>query len=211
MFIAFTRGNPSGVGITSELNSIYGNVATRYAYALVVNDSSSFSRNVKVLFYGDDSLIQIRPGCVFTVQHLIDGYKSIGMTYTDNGKKNVPTSKYISDLTFLRRSFVYDKESARWKCPLDHVVIENMINWRRDSTTETFAQVLSAALFEESVHGRKGYERFSSDLQFTLRELKLFKVLAVVQFHTYDTLLQMYSDRGVISGDDFLEHEKNYR
>jgi hypothetical protein len=193
--IAFTRGNPSGCPITTELNSIYTILATIYAYGLVMESVNTFYDDVDILAYGDDSLSAINPQGAFRLDDLVSGYKALGLTFTGTEKDKPPVLAHISQCSFLRRSFQFDRALHRWKCPLDLVVIQDMINWSRDNKSATFIQVMSCALFEQGLHSRKSYEEFAAALRKELQAPNRKHYLEKMPFPTYDLFVDDYFSR----------------
>jgi hypothetical protein len=194
--LAFGRGNPSGCPITAELNSLYNLFATMYAYSLVSDQVENFFKDVDFLAYGDDNLIQMNPDGHFTIADLVDGYAKMGMIYTSTDKDGPPVPQFINQASFLKRSFVFDKERNRWVCPLEPKTIADMINWTKDGKTVTTAQVVETALFEQSLHGREKYNQLVGEFKLAFKNPELEAVARRVQILSYEGQLEAFHSRG---------------
>jgi hypothetical protein len=197
--LAFSRSNPSGCPITTELNSLYNIIATIYAYGRVAVKMENFYKDVFMVAYGDDNIITIDQNSVFKLDDLQDGYKELGLTFTSSDKTGKPFRTTLSKITFLKRAFYKDLKLGRYVCRLDHSAIEDMINWTRDDLTTTFIQILEAALFEESLYGRQSYEAFANAIKDELSKGSYPRLLTQLKIYDYKEKVEDYFMRGTIN------------
>lgn len=132
----FSHGQPSGSPITAISNSMYVSHCLRFIlWEKLKSLEISFKNHVKMIAYGDDSLISFSP---FLAQHItsfdlaILFKEKLGMKYTTATKgqftENDPFQT-IHDVSFLKRGFSFDPQRYHWYAPLDLVSIEEMCNW----------------------------------------------------------------------------------
>jgi len=85
-------------------------------------------------YYGDDNITSVRP----EIQGFYNGV-TVSREYTRAGLPATPGTKTnqfteflpLSEVTFLKRSFVWDSNYGIWLAPLDKGVIYDMVRWIR--------------------------------------------------------------------------------
>lgn len=161
-------GMPSGVSLTSEINSV-----TNLAFMLEawrrVNSSCacylSFFEHVKPLILGDDHVFSVSREYrnIFTPALLAKVVADYGHVYT--GADKGPPAKDLTPLenhTILKRSFRYDAALREWVGPLDLDVILELPFWSRSGGDyEKIAMDnQDTALRELSLHGKGVFEEW---------------------------------------------------
>jgi hypothetical protein len=161
------KGMPSGNPLTSILNSIYNNIIIRAAYIMALESYDSikdFDHNVYMCAYGDDNVISVSDKVKneFNMTVLTECLAEFGMTYTDDNK-NVDTRGFrdISDITFLKRSFVYHEGRNKWLCPLDFESIRHQLYYTddMDKVVDTVIQSYDTLKLELSLHGKEVFDK----------------------------------------------------
>lgn len=120
--------------------------------------------------YGDDNILNISDEIseYFNQLTLTTALKELGHTYTDETKTGemVPY-RLINEISFLKRTFVYDNDFCKWIAPLDDAVIYEMMNWVRKGCIdqrELLKDNIETALAEMSLHGRDKYDELVNSL-----------------------------------------------
>lgn len=167
------RSQPSGQPYTAESNC----VLLMLCFIIVIRDLippskyRNFFFDFKIYVYGDDSLLfyNYEEYPEINYESIAEGFKKIGMDYTDASKNSNFTRKYhtLDDVTFLKRSFVFNKEYSRYIAPLSQTSIYEMLYWIRDSSHNLDQLKLNCvnALMESSLHGKEFYDHIASQLE----------------------------------------------
>jgi hypothetical protein len=105
-----------------------------YAYLKANPDGEidSFFENVRLVTYGDDSVLSVNPLCEFynhtTIQREL---AKINITYTmaEKDRESVPFIN-LSEATFLKRAFVYSNKERIWLAPLEEEnIVSSLMVW----------------------------------------------------------------------------------
>jgi len=165
----WTHSQPSGCPITAILNSLYNSVSMRYVWLTVMppefQTMRSFNEHVAMVSYGDDNCVNISDAAIdhFNQLTIAEGYKEMGMTYTDETKsgKMIPY-RSIDEIGYLKRGFKWDEEEHQYIAPLDLSVVLEMINWVRGDfdREERTIENMETSAFELSLHGREVFEHW---------------------------------------------------
>lgn len=171
----FSHGQPSGNNTTAVTNSNYVSIATRYNYALTFGTCKDFNNNVELLAYGDDSLIHVSEarGEKWSPATIARNFAKFGMTFTNESKGEIgDTFRPLSDVTFLKRSFVWCPLANMFMAPLAIDSIVEMTNWVARELPELEAIVCNCedALLELYHHDAATYNHWSGLLRMALRE-----------------------------------------
>jgi len=165
----WTHSQPSGCPITSILNSLFNSVSMRYVWMLIVEDSmknmKSFNENVSMVSYGDDNCVNISDKVihVFNQVTIAEGYKQIGMTYTDESKTGeIIPYRELSEVAYLKRKFRWEESEMQFIAPLNLDVVLEMVNWIRGEldAEEATRLNLEASAFELSLHGKEIFDKW---------------------------------------------------
>lgn len=124
-----TQGNKSGNAFTDVFNSISNTFLiwiTFISWQITVKHQpanlSAFDHHVKMLTYGDDVVMSLTKEVVeggFNGKHIQECLAALGVTITSANKiDEIEEYLNFSELTYLKRPFVWDEEYAIWKAPL---------------------------------------------------------------------------------------------
>lgn len=199
--------NPSGRFGTIEQNSVFTSLFMRYSFYKqnphLVDDAgalayarsfltspipsggySHFREHVALVTFGDDVLGVSDPG-VFTPDGQVTRAE-LGMGLTDaHTKSETPTRKKLTEVTFLKRTIVWDEELQRYIFPL---IPESMCKTAMCFSTDIKiseldhgAVTLRGLLREAALHGRSFYEAFyamvaAADAEFGYNQSKHFRL-----------------------------------
>lgn len=159
---------PSGLYGTAEINSLVLMLCLLYIWYNTESVSHlEFFDHVSPETYGDDLLAAIKEDVIkhFNNTHIQMGFKEfLGVTYTAGNKSSeVEPYSNIHNVTFLKRSFVFDALTLKWIAPLDIDSMYKMLEWHIPSSHVTLdEQVLSTLcsfLYESYFHVRD-WQRF---------------------------------------------------
>lgn len=198
LFRAFM--NPSGCDATVELNGLAISLCERYVHYRMHPFSGdmravrawrtgvfenpippsvaglTFRKEVALVHYGDDNLKAFaKPP---TADYLQIWKKELGMIMTMASDKDSVTlePRALSQVSFLKRRFVWDEGLGMYVPPLDLKSIGRTLVIKKDSVLSDHdhaAVAVSEALRELVYHGEETYERVRSALQVPIRELHL--------------------------------------
>lgn len=155
------QGNPSGHPLTVIINCLVNSLYMRYAYLLISGKSlDTFQENVHLATYGDDNIMGISENCPkFNHTRIAEAMKIIGVEYTmaEKEAESVPYI-HISQSSFLKRAFKYDKDIGCIVAPLDESSFHKMLTARLpkdDMAPEAHAIcVIETAQREYFFHGK---------------------------------------------------------
>lgn len=211
--VTFGCKNPSGGDNTVENNSICNSLALRYAYfrTLKIPELKKWVANYKLNFftnpivslptgvvpfrdviavstYGDDGIASSKLDIGVWLNTYI---AELGMCITD-GKDKTPVVKArpLTQCTFLKRQFTFDKDLPFMIMPLKKEAILRMPMYLLPSaltTTDHMAAICNDILKESVLHG----ENFYKDMQMIVLEASLKE-----NFHTSSYLCNLpYQER----------------
>lgn len=140
----WSQSNPSGCPVTSLLNSVAHSIMARYVYLRISETVMPlkstlihYDQYVRHYNYGDDDLwaIDSEESTWLNQASLTEGFKSLGMVYTDEQKTGeVRSMRRLEEVEFLKRSFRFEDLIARWVAPLRPSVILEMPQWIHQSS-----------------------------------------------------------------------------
>jgi len=124
-----SQGNKSGNAFTDVFNSVSNTFLIWMSYVswqIVVlkqqPNLNDFDRNVKMLTYGDDIVMTIKKPVLeggYNGKYIQDFMYELGITITSADKRaEIAEFVEFSELTFLKRPFIYDEYYQIWKSPL---------------------------------------------------------------------------------------------
>jgi hypothetical protein len=185
------QGNPSGIPITSDLNSgcnwVYMIVAFTRLWEQHRKDTPScqncaqlrpvdFHKHVAAAFYGDDHDLSVGPEarCFFTFNSIRDFFGSHGITYTDALKRGgvVPDFQPLKEVSYLKRGFVLD--DGMYLAPLELDSIRDQLNWvkKNNDPNAAMLQNVESAMREFFMHGEQCYNEADRVITDALEELQ---------------------------------------
>jgi len=136
-----THSMPSGNFLTAIYNSLVNRFYTAMWYRRVIGADakvSSFLREVVDYVYGDDKLNGvINKNRGLNALSMKEFYNSIGMELTTASKEQITREfEKMSEVSFLKRHFLFHPEVGRVMCPLDVKTIFSTLNWVDKSKDE---------------------------------------------------------------------------
>lgn len=183
-------GNPSGNALTTVINCIANCLLHRCAYYDIVGGLRSWDRRVRLVVYGDDSVVTVshedgRANPRFNQTSLQRIFASYGIVYTD-GTKNADTlcrpATPFEEVTFLKRTFhikpededrVERGEAVLLYPALDKITIQNAIQWmnKTNDVNSQLEATLANMSREAANHGLLYFISFSKAVRAKLDEL----------------------------------------
>jgi len=186
----WTHSQPSGCPITAILNSLYNSISMRYVWLTVMPEEyctmKAFNEHVAMVSYGDDNCVNISDAVIdhFNQLTIAEGYKEMGMTYTDEAKSGAMIPyRSIGEISYLKRGFQWDEDEHQYIAPLDLSVVLEMTNWVKgdfDHEERTIENMETSA-FELSLHGREIFEQWIEKYKQAARGFQMRPL-----FLTYD-------------------------
>ena len=182
-----THSQPSGCPITAILNSIYNLIIIRIAYLICAEDNFKetgvdlrslyyFNLFVAMVAYGDDNLIAICDTIIswFNQISITKALAQVGHEYTDEAKTGlIVPIRDLSEVAYLKRSFVFNGLVNRYVAPLNLQVVLEMVMWTKQglgSRIITMAN-LDVTMRELSLHTPEIFDRYSNILRKKCLEL----------------------------------------
>lgn len=218
-FILMQGGNPSGQFLTTPLNSAAVKVGFRVIWKMIMKSFpefysfEAFEQHVFEVANGDDNVVNVSDVVchLFNQYSVAEGFKSLGMEYTDAAKTGeFQIYKTIDEIQYLKRSIirycpVCESKRASENCcgspsivlqagALDKTSILESVLWYKQgvSSRENFASTLSSALQEMYHHGREDYNDFRDEIEYLLSGSEF----ARLHLKTYDEVEHLYLTSG---------------
>lgn len=179
--VMFHGTNPSGHPLTVIINGLVNSIMMRYAYyELNVNhESHTFKDNVSLMTYGDDNICSVSKNTPWFNHTTVSQFfqtMGIGYTMADKSAESIPYI-HISEATFLKRAWRYDKDVGFYLAPLDHDSIEKMLMvWVASKTIGQEQQciaIISSAIHEYFFYGKEIFNQKRAMFEDTIRRLDL--------------------------------------
>nr|QRQ90186.1 MAG: hypothetical protein [Riboviria sp.] len=186
-------GLPEGFPPLAVYNS-FANLIMMYTVCLF--DLGLRSSEVAFAMYGDDNLVgtsQPLLRCCDFAPHL---KRRFGMTYTHCSKLDVEPFDTFETITYLGRSFQWDKQ---WKnvcrAPLRKHIIRESLYWiASDREEEIIASCVQAFAIEMTHHGRQVFEDEIHKLRCALSTRYSKSFLSTLEFGDYSTQVRRMYD-----------------
>lgn len=210
--VQFYGSNPSGHPLTVIINSLVNSLYIRYAYKILNprNEINSFQKHVRLITYGDDNVMTSLVNW-FNHTAISDALFKIGVTYTmaDKEAKSVPFIS-MKEISFLKRSWVWNNELKTYLAPLEHDSIEKMlITWTRSKIAKE-AQVLAiveSAVGEYFFYGKKYFNEKKKLLYTILSELGYESFIKKSTFPTWNQMKDRFRKSTIRAGIYMDEYE----
>lgn len=198
--VSFLRNNPSGHLLTVIINSICGSVYLRMGYVMSTGNSvQQYRYDVRAVTYGDDVIISVKDSIAskFNFETYRDAMAKYNIIFTPASKNDETyTFKPLSEIDFLKRSFIYSEELGRFMSPLNMMSIEKsmLVCVRSKSITEEeqIVATLSSAHREIWQHGRETFEQFTDLVNRVIDYHDLRSYITKTTFLSYDKLFEYY-------------------
>lgn len=172
IIVRWFKGMPSGNALTAIINTIYNAICLCFVYISIIDDNPQLNlmdenctESLRACILGDDN-------CFTTIPKLIPYYNEltlpkylslIGMTYTTELKETATIPfRPITEISFLKRSWVYCSMSGRYIAPLELDVVLEFSMWTRKGTDW---YTISATNFENtlnelSLHSKETWDKY---------------------------------------------------
>lgn len=164
---------PSGAPVTTLVNNHYNHMAAIYVWYknhdFNVKDLYDFYKYVVYETLGDDNVFAVHPKKLdkFNEIRLSEDLVDLGMTYTNElkGESNVVMRK-ITEVSFLKRSFRYEKIYDRYCGPLALEVILEIPYWTKEcSNPMTIVDDnVNLSLRELALHDPRVWEKWAPQI-----------------------------------------------
>jgi len=173
---------PSGTNITVVGNGMGNSTAMRICYYVLspYKCIATFRYNVHLITYGDDNAAGVSEAVAewYTQDKIAEVMPTLGFVYTDALKSDTISAFTPTDqMTFLKRSWVWDSELADYKCPLEFKSIaKSLCVWLKSKSETPQKQML--AIMESQhremfQHSREDFDAFDSLVKGCIYELDL--------------------------------------
>lgn len=165
---AWLKGLPSGHFLTAVINSIFVllsfNMSWQNAFGVSMQQASLFFEVCGIVAYGDDHIVSVPSWAIqeFNQFTLIGLMKKIGLSYTLEDKDAVVERPHrlLSEISFLKRKFLWDEDLKRFLAPLDVNSILETPMWVKkcpDMESQTLVE-LENSLRELSLHPQETWD-----------------------------------------------------
>lgn len=168
------RGLTSGAGPTTTLDTVAHVVLIYYSWRKTATRKSlhfllsfeSFLVYTTLFVYNDDIVFSISALIEeITYDDIREGIEGLGFTLTDGKKSGVPEAKPITEVTFLKRTFVAQEGVPIVLGALDKETIKDMIIWVRENNEKTQLQEnYYTALELASIWGKEYFDDFQDKI-----------------------------------------------
>lgn len=191
LFFAFL--NASGWDFTVEFNDILMQLGNRYVYYFEIFQgkelpswiseycknffkdpipkkewfpgNSSYRYKRKLMTFGDDCGMARKPGDRISDDYLRVWKDELGIIITSGSKDDSLRDLNVSEIVFLKRNFVFDKELNQYLTPLSLKSIARMLAIKKDSELslrDHACVALSEVYRELCYHPRRIYDKFDA-------------------------------------------------
>lgn len=165
---SLSKGNCSGNFATVHINGHVNELIHRYAFQVLGVDygldASSFDKYVNLALYGDDSLGNVSSyvGDWYHGESLTKIFREdFGMTYTSATKEQATRFTRREDISFCKRSFVFNDDLHSVVGLLPMPVILEITNWIKDCADPSLATLdnVKFAHSEIFLYGQTEYDK----------------------------------------------------
>lgn len=169
----WTHSLPSGHYLTAIINSIFVLLVFCICWMLAMKKvkymvAREFFQKCGIVAFGDDHIVSVPESVldIFNQMTIPDFMDQIGLGYTmeDKDREVDVKSRVITEISYLKRSFVFDVERHRWIAPLTLDTILESPMWLHkcpDKVTQMITQ-LDTQLRELSLHDEKTWDKWAS-------------------------------------------------
>jgi hypothetical protein len=210
--VKFYGSNPSGHPLTVIINSLVNSMYMRYVYHELnpSKEVDSFKANVALITYGDDNAMGVSDRIPwFNHTTISEELAKLDIVYT-MADKEAASIPYVpmKDVSFLKRTWVYDEDVGDYLAPLAFDSIEkSLMTWVRSKKVWSGDQaidVISSACREFFFYGRESFLRWRTSLFQMCSEVactecdpylgthKLSKHITDATFPSWDLLLKQF-------------------
>lgn len=173
--VQWTHSLPSGHYLTAIINSIFVNLAFCCVYQLAFNKVNSifarqFWTRCGIVAYGDDHIVSVPVEMLGTFDQLTLPalFQRIGLSYTmeDKDRGAEFPSRKLTEISYLKRTFMFDYDRMRWIAPLtlDTVLETPMWIHQTPDRMSATADNIDWSLRELSLHPAAVWTEFAPNL-----------------------------------------------
>lgn len=154
---------PSGNPMTAVINTIANHLLMRKAWNMM-NIPDDFNQCVYLVVNGDDNIFSVVPLYADTYNEftIIEYLAEQGMTYTAENKST--NSNYvrrkITEVEYLKRSFVFNPELNKWMGPLRLAKVLEMPYWTRKHDDDITKEKIEDCLTELAYRGKNEFNLY---------------------------------------------------
>jgi len=198
--VQFHGSNPSGHPLTVIINGLVNCIYMRFAYYELNPDEEldSFPNNVHLMTYGDDNVMGVSPTIPWfnhtNISQALSKY-GVGYTMADKNAESIPYIN-ITQVSFLKRAFVFSSEVGDYYAPLEMDSIEKslLINVQSKLITreEQFIACCSSAAREYFFYGRSVYYERTGILKKVIAQLGFSGLVLPSTFPSYEELVEQW-------------------
>jgi hypothetical protein len=200
--VQWNKSLPSGHPLTTAVNSFYSLITIGVCYTHLTGDLENITENMYAITFGDDNVVSPKDTLIDVFNQITVSEKMMevfGLTYTSDKKDEaLRKCEDITGVTFLQRSFAYDKESAGGiAAPLAEKSFLYVPYWYRSkkATDSDMLDNVKNLLGELSQHTPERWEQVTSVLFPWLRQHDLLDRLP---FTTREAVRAWVNTRGEI-------------
>jgi len=191
-----THSMPSGSFLTAILNSIVNRGYTAmWFWRMGGRSVFDFYDNVSDYVYGDDKIVATTAKFPqLTAKSFAVFMDTIGLGFTDANKKQVDFDfQKISDISFLKRGFVYHNKLKRIMCPLSLKTLKSGLSWFDGTKEEQVVMDGKLRAFQREIYLHPDYIDLKEEF---LRKIKNYSYDFVELSDSY--LESIYNDPNYI-------------
>jgi hypothetical protein len=192
------RGNPSGFFMTTILNTIVGYLLMNYAWRYLIGRNGKTELLPRMLdfvapaIYGDDNIAAVNEGVQqwFDLGSIANVMKTIGLTCTSADKTETKGFRNISDLSFLKRTFLPHPKHPQIKlAPIAPQTIRELPMWQHSGAppSQLSDNIRDALLFAYH-HGPKFYNTTKQDISRACTSNSLPQYIPTLSYSDADSL-----------------------
>lgn len=192
--------NPSGQPLTVIINCIVNSLYMRLCFQMLGQgkaDVKDFKKHVSLITYGDDNAMGSGVDW-FNHTAISNTLAKFGIVYTmaDKHTASIPFIN-IDEVSFLKRKWVWSKDTNMWMCPLDWSSLDKMLTMcvRSDSICPQAqsAAAMDSAASEFFQYGRQVYDVNMEKMKTIVKECHLQPFIRKGVFSTYDERVENYT------------------
>jgi hypothetical protein len=198
MFITLLGGEVSGHQLTTIFNCFVNLIYLMYAWEEVGFDVDEFFDRTVGTTYGDDHVVCVAEGYeAYNHTAIQEVFENLGLGYTmaEKEQESVPFIR-LTDATFLKRRFVWNKTLGKMCAPLDKKSIAKMLMIQVGSKTcarsEQLAQAIVSASMEAFYHGRETFDYVNESIDLCDKSPELLAHMRYFERPTWDENVERF-------------------
>lgn len=214
LFYSVCNGQPSGNPGTAKVNSAQGLWMAIRCWLEITKDTSystisQFFEHVYLIDYGDDVAMNVSSEAIsfYNQNTLTKAMKDLfDIEFTDEKKTGLkaPDSRPLSEITFLKRGFVFNEDIQMYVCPMEQDVLLDILNWVRTGAEDPRVITInniSSVVAELALVSQEAFDKWVPQLKRLYTELS-WRVNKEVYFDTRFGYLLAYRNARFKAVDD---------